>query len=85
MKSRKNAIPVDISWSRQLTSMTRAGLQKPLLARVHLCLKNCDGRFGLITTLDLIAHRWIVTDREHGHTIGYESARLLVAAGWVID
>jgi hypothetical protein len=66
--------------------MTREALQAPQsIVPAHLCLKNCDGRFGLIEMNDLIAHRWIVTDRTDGLHTSYGSARALVAAGWVID
>jgi hypothetical protein len=73
-------------WSPELTDMTRVQLEQPQsMARAHLCLKNHDGRFGLIVMTDLVARRWIVTDRDSGDAINFPTAHLLVAAGWAID
>lgn len=73
-------------WSPQLTDMTRVRLEKPQsIGLAHLCLKNRDGRFGLIGMNDLVARRWIVTDRASGDATTYATARMLVAAGWVVD
>lgn len=73
-------------WSPELTDMTRVQLQQPQsMALPHLCLKNRDGRFGLIAMTDLVARRWIVTDRDSGDATTYAAAHMLVAAGWAID
>jgi hypothetical protein len=75
------------SWSLTLEKQTREALKEiqfsPHTGKLHL--KNNDGRYGYITTIDLISNQLIVKDASSGPSIKFETADELIADGWAID
>lgn len=75
------------SWSLTLKNQTRDALKEiwlnPHTGKLHL--KNHDGRYGHITTVDLISNQLIVKDASSGPSMKFETADELIDDGWVID
>lgn len=47
--------------------------------------KNFDGRFGLITVPDILAHNLLLSDRKTSVEKLYGSVDELLDDGWVVD
>ena len=47
--------------------------------------KNFDGRFGFITVPDILAHKFLLSDRKTSVENLYSSVDELLDDGWVVD
>lgn len=50
-----------------------------------VCMKNSDGRFGLIQKDNIIHKKWEVYDRLSNNFQEYGSLDDLIEDGWVVD
>lgn len=77
------------NWSDELIALTRKHVETmqgtPPGARVPLCMKHWDNRFGLLLVKDADDGRLVVADVTDGSRDEFRALDDLVAAGWVLD
>ena len=74
-------------WSQGLQDQTLKcileGAFNPLDGKLHF--KHIDGRYAAMTAQSLLAGTLWLTDKDTGEAISFETAELLVQAGWAVD
>jgi len=50
-----------------------------------ICMKNYDGRFGIIRRTDIISKTYIITSNTQLKHYRYDSIQHMINDGWVID
>jgi hypothetical protein len=75
------------SWSDSLKDATRKALQDcwPLSEEGYLHIKNCNGSFGTMRSVDLLAEKWLIKDKKTGAEYILTTIDELIVSGWAID
>jgi hypothetical protein len=73
-------------WSDELQEQTRRTLHEMEITRdLTYALKHVDGRFGTMSLTDVVAGRYVITDRRSGVVKSFNDAEALIRDGWVLD
>ncbi|ESS72820.1 hypothetical protein MGMO_45c00520 [Methyloglobulus morosus KoM1] len=75
------------TWSDGLKEATRKAFQdcRPISEEGCLHMKNNNGSFGTMRSVDLLDEKWLIKDKKAGAEYFFATIDALIAGGWAID